>query len=263
MRARRAISLKAIRHSNDDLWSFAMLPDAPAVSRSSFPSYSLAACHRGFDNCFLAEGETVDVARSDPPTPRARAAVHAAQRREQERAARRKERSIRRQECQEQQSEEYRLREQQGLSPPTTPENTSEEEDEESDGGGLPREVDTSTPVAKSRTGGRGAGARGRRRGACCRAVSRRGRACRESTGACHKGVWECRRGGWERRSGGDRRRISTHRILKKEEAGLLHLEVSGRSSRRSGFVRLKPIFFVFRVRTVAPTIPPHARKGA
>jgi hypothetical protein len=93
-----------------------------------------------------------------------------------------------------------------------------------------------------------------------CRAVSRRGRACRESTGACHKGVWECRRGGWERRS---RRRSSTHRILKKEEAGLLHLEVSGRSSRRSGFVRLKPIFFVFRVRTVAPTIPPHARKGA
>jgi hypothetical protein len=31
-RARRAISLKAIRHSNDDLWSFVMLPDAPTVS---------------------------------------------------------------------------------------------------------------------------------------------------------------------------------------------------------------------------------------
>jgi hypothetical protein len=32
-RARRAISLKAVRHSNDDLWSFVMLPDAPPVSR--------------------------------------------------------------------------------------------------------------------------------------------------------------------------------------------------------------------------------------
>jgi hypothetical protein len=32
-RARRAISLKAIRHGNDDLWSFVMLPDAPPVSR--------------------------------------------------------------------------------------------------------------------------------------------------------------------------------------------------------------------------------------
>jgi hypothetical protein len=27
-RARHAISLKAVRHSNDDLWSFVMLPDA-------------------------------------------------------------------------------------------------------------------------------------------------------------------------------------------------------------------------------------------
>jgi hypothetical protein len=33
MRARRAISLKSVRHGNDDLWSFVMLPDASAVSR--------------------------------------------------------------------------------------------------------------------------------------------------------------------------------------------------------------------------------------
>jgi hypothetical protein len=40
MRVRRAISLKAVRHGNDDLWSFFMLPDAPTVSKltlSSFP----------------------------------------------------------------------------------------------------------------------------------------------------------------------------------------------------------------------------------
>jgi hypothetical protein len=36
-RLRRAINLKAIRHSNDDLWWFVMLPDAPPVSRLSFP----------------------------------------------------------------------------------------------------------------------------------------------------------------------------------------------------------------------------------
>jgi hypothetical protein len=33
MRARRAISLKAVPHGDDDLWSFAMLPDAQLVSR--------------------------------------------------------------------------------------------------------------------------------------------------------------------------------------------------------------------------------------
>jgi hypothetical protein len=51
-RARRAISLKVVRHDNDDLWSFVMLPDAPVVSSSSFPSYLLAAYQRGFNNCF-------------------------------------------------------------------------------------------------------------------------------------------------------------------------------------------------------------------
>jgi hypothetical protein len=51
-RARHAIHLKEGRHCNDDLWSFDMLPDAPTVSRSSLPSYSLAAYRRGFDNHF-------------------------------------------------------------------------------------------------------------------------------------------------------------------------------------------------------------------
>jgi hypothetical protein len=39
-RARRAINLKAVRHSNDDLWSFVMLPQGPRVSR--FPVLSPA-----------------------------------------------------------------------------------------------------------------------------------------------------------------------------------------------------------------------------
>jgi hypothetical protein len=32
-RARRAISFKAVRHSDADLWSFVMVPDAPQVSK--------------------------------------------------------------------------------------------------------------------------------------------------------------------------------------------------------------------------------------
>jgi hypothetical protein len=56
-RVRCAISLKAGRHNNDDLWSFVMLPDAPAVSGpSSFPR-SLAMHRRDLDNCLLAEGD--------------------------------------------------------------------------------------------------------------------------------------------------------------------------------------------------------------
>jgi hypothetical protein len=51
-RARCAISLKVVRHGNDDLWSFVMLLDAPEVSRSSSPSHSLATYRRGFDICF-------------------------------------------------------------------------------------------------------------------------------------------------------------------------------------------------------------------
>jgi hypothetical protein len=42
--ARRAISLKAVRHSDDDLWSFVMLPDAPPVSKPPpFPLFLRSA----------------------------------------------------------------------------------------------------------------------------------------------------------------------------------------------------------------------------
>jgi hypothetical protein len=55
-RARRAISLKAGWYSNDELWSFVMLPDALAVSRLS-SLYSLAMHRCDPDSSFfLAEG---------------------------------------------------------------------------------------------------------------------------------------------------------------------------------------------------------------
>jgi hypothetical protein len=56
-KARCAISLKVDRHINDDLWSFIMLPDTPAVSRPSSLSCSVATYQRGFDSRFLAEGD--------------------------------------------------------------------------------------------------------------------------------------------------------------------------------------------------------------
>jgi hypothetical protein len=53
----------------------------------------------------------VNVARSDPPTPRAQVHARAVHRREHERAAQKKERGVRRRERREQRDEEFRLRE--------------------------------------------------------------------------------------------------------------------------------------------------------
>jgi hypothetical protein len=57
MRARHIISLKAVRHSNDNFWSFVILPNTPVVSRpSSFPRF-LATHRRDLDSSLLAEGD--------------------------------------------------------------------------------------------------------------------------------------------------------------------------------------------------------------
>jgi hypothetical protein len=56
-RVRRATSLKAVRHSNDDLWSFVMLDDAPPVSR--LPPFLYPSATRRHDSdasLFPAEG---------------------------------------------------------------------------------------------------------------------------------------------------------------------------------------------------------------
>jgi hypothetical protein len=88
-RARRAISLKAVRHSNDDLWSFVMLLDAPPVSGLS--SFSFIPLRRAIVALTFHSSQqrvVVNAALSDPPTPRAQA--RAVQRREQERAGARR-----------------------------------------------------------------------------------------------------------------------------------------------------------------------------
>jgi hypothetical protein len=74
IRARHAISLKAVRHSNDDLWSFVMLPDALPVSR--LPLFSFIPLQRAAATLTFHSSQqrvAVNAARSDPPTPRARA----------------------------------------------------------------------------------------------------------------------------------------------------------------------------------------------
>jgi hypothetical protein len=136
-RARRAISLKAVRHSNDDLWSFVMLPDAPPVSGLS--PFSFIPPRRAIVAPTFHSSQqrvVVNAARSDLPTPRARARGRRSGGSRSE--WRKKERRIRRRERREQRDEEFRLREQQGLSPPATSEYSSlgEGEEEESDGGG-------------------------------------------------------------------------------------------------------------------------------
>jgi hypothetical protein len=147
-RARRAVNLRAMRVDDTALWAFTMLPEGPLVSRvptplRSFGSWSIVMIW-GFTRPLQVM--VVNAARSNPPTPRARARVRVAQRREKERAARKKERSIRQRERREQRSEEFRLRERQGLSSPATSEFSSsdeeeeEEEEEESDGGQAPHE---------------------------------------------------------------------------------------------------------------------------
>jgi hypothetical protein len=142
-RARRAINLRAMRVDDTALWAFTMLHEGPLVSRVPTPLRFF-----GSRSVVVICGSTrplqvmaVNAVWSDPPTPRARACAHEAQRREQERAAC-KERSIQRWERREQRSEEFRLREQQGLSSTGTSEYSSsdKEEEEESDGGRAPPE---------------------------------------------------------------------------------------------------------------------------
>jgi hypothetical protein len=53
-RSRHAISLKAGRYSNDELWSFVMLPDAQAVSRLSSLPRSLVTHRCDLNSLFFS-----------------------------------------------------------------------------------------------------------------------------------------------------------------------------------------------------------------
>jgi hypothetical protein len=72
-RARRAVNLKVIRNDDAALWSFVMLPEGLLVSRAPAPlrstdSWSIVVI-RSFTRPLQVMA--VNVARSDPPTPRA------------------------------------------------------------------------------------------------------------------------------------------------------------------------------------------------
>jgi hypothetical protein len=107
-RARRAVNLKTVPHSHDDLWSFVMLPDIGPVS-TVFPL--LFASYFAFFvrlDSLCPQAVNVHAAQSDPPTPRSQAAGCAMQQREWDRAVLAKERRIRRQELLDQYNKEYR-----------------------------------------------------------------------------------------------------------------------------------------------------------
>jgi hypothetical protein len=114
----------------------------------------------------------VNTARSDPPTPRARAHARAVQRREQERVAHKKERWLRRCQRRERRDEDFRLREQLGLSSPATSNDSSSEEEEEKDdrGQALPDRWEPAppspelAPVVREPVPGAGAGVPATRR---------------------------------------------------------------------------------------------------
>jgi hypothetical protein len=250
-RARCAISLKAVMHSDDDLWSLVMLPDAPPVS-GLFPFSFILLPRVAATLTFHSSQErvTVNATRFDPPTPRARARTRAAQRREQERAAR-KEWRIRWRERQEQRDEEFWLRDQQGLFPPATSDYSSsgEEEEEESDGGRAPLRGGSMHPLVESRGGSRGASDWGGRGSTHHRAVHGRG-------GAHRGGAWQC--------DGGDAGHShSARRALEEEEAGLLHLEVGHRSYRRPVLERQEFNLSAFASAGWRRPSPPRARQGA
>jgi hypothetical protein len=100
-----------VQHSDDDLWSFPMLPDTSQVSTVFFAFCFFA---RVFILIVVAWRKMVSVnaPTSDPLTPRSQAANRAAQQQEHDRAAQAKERKIRRQERLDQHNEDYQLREQ-------------------------------------------------------------------------------------------------------------------------------------------------------
>jgi hypothetical protein len=88
-------------------------------------------------------------------------------------------------------------------------------------GGGLPQRGGILRPLTESRRGGTGASVCGR-------------------DGAHHGGTSARCGSVWESCSGDDGRHHGAHRALEEEEAGLLHLEVSSRSSKRSDFEGLE-----------------------
>jgi hypothetical protein len=88
-------------------------------------------------------------------------------------------------------------------------------------------------PSLRAAGGGRGTSAWGGRGSARRQAVYGRGDACRRGADARREGVWEC--------CGGDADRChSVCQALEEEKAGRVHLEVSSRFSRCSGFEGLE-----------------------
>jgi hypothetical protein len=282
-RARCAVSLKGGKYSNDDLWSFAMLLDAPAVSGLSPLLLFSRRVSAVLTTVLSSEGDrgrpAVRPAHALGPHGRARGAASGAgasgaQERERDPAA------------------GAPGREGQGV-PSAQAAGTFSPSDlrglvisrrrggRGQRGAGPPRELGACNPLTKSRGGGRGASVWGGRGSARHQAVYGRGGTRHGGTGVHRGGVWDwcagghecrsdivgCRDGGdrhrsdvWERRDGSNGCHSRARRTLEEVEARLLHLEVGSRSPECFGFERLGTNSSVLRARRAAPTTPPRAR---
>jgi hypothetical protein len=91
-RARRAINLKAMRTDDTALWAFTMLLEGPLVSRVPTPlqSIDLWSSVAVLEFHSPLQVMAVNTARSDPPTPRARAHARRSGRSKSGRHARRR-----------------------------------------------------------------------------------------------------------------------------------------------------------------------------
>jgi hypothetical protein len=230
-RARRAVNLKVIRTNDVALWSFVMLPEGPLVSRAPAPfrstnSWSIVVI-RSFTRPLQVMA--VNAARSDPPTPRARARVRRSDGNKSGRRARRRRgsgdgnarnREVRSSGCASSwDSPPRRLR--------STRRQTRRRRrvmgDMLSPRGGSLR------PLAQSRGGGRGDNAWGGRESARHQAAYKRGDA-RLGGADAHRGVdW-----GWGGGHAGGGHNV--RRAPEEEEAGILHPEVGDRCPTRRVF---------------------------
>jgi hypothetical protein len=161
-RARCAINLKAVKNSNDDIWSFVILPDGLLVS-GLFPLSLISSSCATATLTFRPSQQRVAVnaARSDPPTPRAQTCARRSGGNMSGRRVRRSggsgagSREMKNFGCESSRD-----------SPPVTSEYSSSRDEEESDGGQAPPERWEPVPpspraaeAAEEQAPGEGAGA--------------------------------------------------------------------------------------------------------
>jgi hypothetical protein len=167
----------------------------------------------------------VDAARSDPPTPRAQACAHMAQRREQERVAHKREKRIRGVSAGSGETRSSGCASSMGSLPRRHQMIRHRRRRKKTTGDRLSRQVGAHAPVIGRRGDGKRAGARRQ-------AVNNRGGTSRKCAGARRRGAHTRGGGVWGHGGGHASRARSARRALEEEEVRLLLPEVRNCPSR-------------------------------